>query len=44
MAVQEMTSADFEQAVTGNELALFDFLRNMVRPVQGIRPDFRQGI
>lgn len=43
MAVKELTSADFEQAVKGNEIALFDFFATRRRPVQGVQPDLRQG-
>ncbi|MUH59868.1 thioredoxin family protein [Bifidobacterium canis] len=40
MAVQEMTSADFEQAVTGNELALFDFYATWCGPCKAFGPIF----
>ncbi len=40
MAVKELTSADFEQAVKGNEIALFDFFATWCGPCKAFSPIF----
>ena len=40
MAVKELTSADFEQAVKGNEIALFDFFAIWCGPCKAFSPIF----
>lgn len=40
MAVKELTSADFEQAVKGNEIALFDFFATLCGPCKAFSPIF----
>ena len=42
MAVKELTSADFEQAVKGNEIALFDFFATWCGPCKAFSPIFDQ--
>ena len=38
MAVKELTSADFEQAVKGNAIALFDFFATWCGPCKAFGP------